>query len=141
MNYMHFGFIMLVQTAVESTSMCTHSGSSMDHNFESFQYTDHSNLLLNELNQRTWPNVTGTLNVNLSYSNFVCIFQDLLNTFYIVKRILSRVIIMQVIHGQQMDRQNSCKKQISYTNYSYRMDNGHGNKIKTYKNNRTGAVV
>ena len=41
--------------------------------------------LIAELNQRTWPNVTGTLDVNLSYNHFECEFQDLLNKHCPVK--------------------------------------------------------
>ena len=41
--------------------------------------------LIAELNQRTWPNVTGTLDVNLSYNHFVYEFQDLLNKHCPVK--------------------------------------------------------
>jgi len=39
-----------------------------------------------------------------------------------------------------MDRKNSCNKQISYTKYSYRVDNGRKNQIKTYNNNRTSIL-
>ena len=44
--------------------------------------------LIAELNQRTWPNVIGTLYVNLSYNNVVCEFRDLLNKHCPVKRVL-----------------------------------------------------
>ena len=37
--------------------------------------------------------MTGTLDVNLSYNNFICEFQDLFNI----------IIAMQVIHGHVMD--------------------------------------
>ncbi|KAK2181419.1 hypothetical protein NP493_399g00014 [Ridgeia piscesae] len=49
--------------------------------------TSTTDKLTAELNQRTWPNVTGTLYVNLSYNNFVCEFQDLLVTHCPVKRV------------------------------------------------------
>ena len=40
-----------------------------------------------ELNQRTWPNVTDTSDVNLSYNNFCGEFQNLLNKHCPVKRV------------------------------------------------------
>ncbi|KAK2183282.1 hypothetical protein NP493_317g00007 [Ridgeia piscesae] len=49
--------------------------------------TSTTDKLIAELNQRTWPNVIGTLDVNLSYNNFVCEFQDLLNKHCPVKRV------------------------------------------------------
>ena len=50
--------------------------------------------LIAELNQRTWPNVTGTLNANLSYNKFLCEFQDLLNKHCPVKRAKTWKIVM-----------------------------------------------
>ena len=49
--------------------------------------TSTTDKLMAELNQRTWPNVTDTLDVNLSYKNFVCEFQNLLNKHCPVKRV------------------------------------------------------
>ena len=49
--------------------------------------TSTTDKLIAELNQRTWPNVIGTLDVNLSYNNFVCEFQDLMNKHCPVKRV------------------------------------------------------
>jgi hypothetical protein len=49
--------------------------------------TSTTDKLIAELNQRTWPNVTGTLDVNLSYNSFLCEFQDLLNKPCPVKRV------------------------------------------------------
>ncbi|KAK2185770.1 hypothetical protein NP493_224g01010 [Ridgeia piscesae] len=49
--------------------------------------TSTNDKLIAELNQRSWPNVKGALDVNLSYNNFVCEFQDLLNKHCPVKRV------------------------------------------------------
>ena len=49
--------------------------------------TSTTDKLIAELNQRTWQNVTGTLDLNLSYNNFVCAFQDLLNKHCRLKRV------------------------------------------------------
>ena len=49
--------------------------------------TSTTDKLIAELNQHTWPNVTGTLDVNLSCNNFVCEFQDLFNKHCPVKRV------------------------------------------------------
>ena len=45
--------------------------------------------LIAELNQNTWPHVTGTLDENFSYNNFICEFQDLLNNNCPVKRTIN----------------------------------------------------
>ena len=79
--------------------------------------TSTTDKLIAELNQRTWPNVIGTLYVNLSYNNVVCEFRDLLNKHCPVKRVLkTRKIVMQIILGYPMKKKCMQKEKSAIQN-------------------------